>query len=330
MFSAEEKAADLLDSFKQRAQEFPSDIPFCVELGPKDAPFTVVIGSAIHGNETGSVPAAIAMIDDLSEDVSQLNARYFFILGNPEALRAGTRFVQRDLNRCFLLEDDKSLEGKRSLELAKILAQADLFVDYHQTNQPAAFPFFTFAYHEESYRWAALMGAAEHFVTRDMKVAFSTEGLCGDEWVRSRGKPAVTLELGKAGLSHEAYRITLASLQRIIGFVETQLEHGKRPSPPEPTADQDLRFFEVSAKMPWPGDEAALKPGLENFQEVRAGEEIGISRPGETLYATAEGFLMFPKYPKRNAAGQPVEAQGGDIVQIVRPLAKHPRLLWGE
>lgn len=330
MFAAEENAADLLEAFKQRVEEFPSEIPFCAAMGPKNAPFTVVIGSAIHGNETGSIPAVIAMMDDLSEDAAQLRARYFFILGNPEAIRLGTRFVERDLNRCFLLNDEKSLEGKRALELSRILAQADLFVDYHQTNQPAAFPFFTFAYHEESYRWAALMKAAGHFVTRDMRVAFSTEGLCGDEWVRKRGKAAVTLELGKAGLSHEAYRITLASLQRIIGFVETQLDQGKRPAPPEPAPDQDLMCFEVSAKMPWPGDEAALKPGFENFQEVKAGEELGISRPGESLHAATGGFLMFPKYPKRNASGQPVEAQGGDIVQIVRPLAKHPRLLWGE
>jgi len=329
MFSQETNISTLLEAFEQRARLYPSAVPHCVQLGSKDATFKVVVGSAIHGNETGSIPAVISMIDDLSEDNGSLNAQYFFFLGNPDAIRAGTRFVERDLNRCFDLKDNTSLEGKRSLELAKILEKADLFVDYHQTNQPCTFPFFTFAYHEESYCWAAHMNAAEHFVTRDMKIAFSSEGMCGDEWVRRNGKPAVTLELGKAGLSHHAYRTTLSSLQRIIGFVETELDHKRSPRPITPPADLDLKCFEVAAKLPWPGDDAALRPGLENFQEVVQGEELGVVRPGEKLLAPVSGFLMFPKYPKRDAQGRPVEAQGGDIVQIVRPLSQHPRTLWG-
>ena len=328
MFSPEINANSLLEAFEQRVKLYPSTIPSCVQLGPKNASFTVVIGSAIHGNETGSIPAVISMIDDLSEDLESLNACYFFFLGNTDAIRAGVRFIERDLNRCFHLSDSKSLEGKRSQELASILEKADLFIDYHQTNQPAVFPFFTFAYHEESYCWAAHMRAAEHFVTRNMKVAFSSEGLCGDEWVRNKGKSAVTLELGKAGLSHDAYRTTLASLQRVIGFVETELDHGRRPIPKTPEPELDLHFFEVAAKLSWPGDDAALRPGLENFQSVKRNEELGIIKPGETLTAPVDGFLMFPKYPKRDSEGRLIEAQGGDIVQIIRPLETHPRLLW--
>jgi hypothetical protein len=90
-----------------------------------------------------------------------------------------------------------------------------------------------------------------------------------------------------------------------------------------------LNCYEVAAKLPWPGDEAALRPGLENFQEVAQGEELGLVRPGEKLIAPVAGFLMFPKYPKRDAQGRPVEAQGGDIVQIVRRLEMHPRTFWG-
>ena len=101
MFSPEINANSLLEAFEQRVKLYPSTIPSCVQLGPKNASFTVVIGSAIHGNETGSIPAVISMIDDLSEDLESLNACYFFFLGNPDAIRAGVRFIERDLNRCF-------------------------------------------------------------------------------------------------------------------------------------------------------------------------------------------------------------------------------------
>lgn len=329
MFPQDSTIHELLENFERFAKDFPHDVPFCVDLGPKNAKFSIAIGSAIHGNETGSLPAVLSILADLAEDNAHLNCRYFFFVGNPAAVRAGTRFIERDLNRCFNLTDAQSLEGKRSLELAQILSNVDLFIDYHQTNQPAVFPFFTFAYHEESYRWAAHMKAAEHFVTRDMKVSFSSEGLCGDEWVRARGKSAVTLELGRAGLSHAAFQTTLSSLQRIIGFTETELAQGRIPQPTQPTPEDDLRCFQVAEKMPWPGDDAALLPGFENFQHVNAGQELGIARPGEKIFAPVEGYLMFPKYPKRNAEGRPVEAQGGDIVQIVQPLNAHPRTLWG-
>ncbi|NBO38695.1 hypothetical protein EBU99_08940 [bacterium] len=328
MFSAEISNNALLETFERWTDDFPSIIPWCVELGSSHSQFTVVIGTAIHGNETGSLPAVLNMIADLSEDNANLKARYFFILGNPDAVRQGTRFVERDLNRCFNLTDTKSLEGKRAIEIAKVLSEADLFIDYHQTNQPAVFPFFTFAYHEESYCWAAHMGGGEHFVTRDIKTAFSKEGLCGDEWLRQHGKPAVTLELGRAGLSRDAYQVTLSSLQRVIGFVETELEHGQKPQPSAPDSSRDLRFYQVVAKLPWPGDEAMLNPGFANFQYVKANEELGVVRPGEILRAPVEGFLMFPKYPKRDAQGKPIDHQDGDIVQIVQPLNEHPRRLW--
>ena len=328
MFQDNSTVLDLLETFERFTVAFPADIPWCVDIGSKDAPFTTAIGSAIHGNETGSIPAVVSLLGELAEEATRLKGRYLFFIGNPDAVKSGTRFVERDLNRCFHLNDSSTLEGKRSIEIAKALSIADLFVDYHQTNQPAVFPFFTFAWHEESYRWAAHMQAAQHFVTRDMRIAFSSEGMCGDEWLRARGKPAVTLELGKAGMSHAAHHLTLNSLHRIVGFVETELEQNRLPVPAMPAHSEDLDFFEVAAKLPWPGDQASLLPGFENFQHVTAGTLLGFSKPGEHILSPIEGYLMFPKYPKRGPDGKPVDPQGGDIVQIIRKLNGHPRDLW--
>lgn len=316
----------LLEEFQLRAKEFPGPIPWSVRLGRDKAVFTVVIGLAIHGNEIGSIPAALAVIDDLKENSNDLNAQYIFILGNPSAVSAGIRFLDRDLNRCFDLTDSSSIEGKRSIEIAEALKIADVFIDYHQTNQPCIYPFFTFAFQEASYRWAAHMKAADHFVTRDIRVAFSQEGTCCDEWVRNNGKPAVTLELGQAGLSQDAHHRTLSSLQRIAGFVENELEQGRVPQPPQPTTD--LKFFHTKVKLPWPGDEAQLHPGFENFQAVDEQQVLGFKSPGVPIISPVTGYLMFPKYPKRDASGRPLQPQSGDIVHIIEPLTEHPRNLW--
>lgn len=319
-------AVELLEQFEHRVSSFPGPIPWSVALGRSDAAFTVIIGLAIHGNEIGSLSAALITIDDLAEDAGSLHARYIFILGNPAAVKAGVRFIDRDLNRCFQLTDAQTLEGKRSLEIAEALKLADVFIDYHQTNQPSLYPFFTFAFQEESYRWAVHMKAAEHFVTRDIRIAFSQEGTCCDEWVRQRGKPAVTLELGQAGASQEAHQITLSSLQRITGFVETELYGGRKPQPESPQID--LNFYQTRIKLPWPGDEAYLHPGFENFQEIHEKQELGFTSAGNPLIAPVGGYLMFPKYPKRDDAGRLLQPQSGDILHIIEPLAEHPRKLW--
>lgn len=318
---------ELLEQFNRRTTQFPGPIPWSVQLGKPENSFTVVFGLAIHGNEIGSIPAALSVIDDLSADNSALNARYVFFIGNPDAVQAGVRFIDRDLNRCFNLTDSQSREGRRSLELAEVLKLADVFIDYHQTNQPCLHPFFTFAYQEASYCWAAYMNAANDFVTRDIKVAFSQEGTCCDEWVRNRGKPAVTLELGQAGLHSDAHHCTLSSMQRITGFVENELAAGRTPQPSPP--QQDLNFFHTKVKLPWPGDDAYLHPGFENFQTVHEGQELGFKEPTVPLLSPTNGRIMFPKYPQRDSDGRLLQAQAGDIVHIIEPLSKHPRELWG-
>lgn len=319
-------ATQLIEEFRIRAARFPGPIPWSVQLGSTAPKFTVVFGLAIHGNEIGSIPAALTVMDDLIEDASALNARYIFILGNPDAIEAGVRFIDRDLNRCFNLTDSKTIEGRRSLEIAEALKLADVFIDYHQTNQPCLQPFFTFAYQEASYCWAAHMKAANDFVTRDIRVAFSQEGTCCDEWVRNRGKPAVTLELGQAGLKPDAHHNTLSSMQRVTGFVENELDAGRLPQPGRPSTD--LNFYQTKIKLAWPGDDAYLHAGFENFQAVRESQELGFKEPGAPLISPADGYIMFPKYPKRDAEGRPLQPQSGDIVHIIEPLTQHPRELW--
>ena len=125
----ETSAFKLIEQFHFRAEQFPGPIPWSVQLGHAEPSFTVVFGLAIHGNEIGSIPAALSVMDDLSQDAHALGARYIFILGNPDATKAGVRFLDRDLNRCFDLTESDSIEGRRSFEIVEALKLADVLID---------------------------------------------------------------------------------------------------------------------------------------------------------------------------------------------------------
>ncbi len=62
---------------------------------------SLVISAGIHGNETAPVEIINPIINQLLEGTRPLANRLLVILGNPAALRAGSRFTDYDLNRLF-------------------------------------------------------------------------------------------------------------------------------------------------------------------------------------------------------------------------------------
>ncbi|EAR07479.1 succinylglutamate desuccinylase [Reinekea blandensis] len=62
---------------------------------------SLVISCAVHGNETAPIEIVSAIIDDLLAEDQKCGQRVLFILGNPWAMEAGTRFVDVNMNRLF-------------------------------------------------------------------------------------------------------------------------------------------------------------------------------------------------------------------------------------
>ncbi len=62
----------------------------------------VVISVGIHGNETAPIELLDKIVTDLFSGQIPLTVRLLLVLGNPEAIRQGVRYVEGDLNRMFL------------------------------------------------------------------------------------------------------------------------------------------------------------------------------------------------------------------------------------
>ena len=99
----------------------------------------VLIG--VHGNEICGIKAA----DKLVSELEIKKGKVTFIYSNLEAIKQNKRFIDLNLNRCFLKDQPKemneSLEGKTAREIMPFLEEADSLLDIHASNSKDSLPF---------------------------------------------------------------------------------------------------------------------------------------------------------------------------------------------
>ena len=64
--------------------------------------YTIHISGIVHGNEVGSLPTLVHLIEDLESQNTYFGGQINITLGNLEAARLNRRFIDADLNRLFL------------------------------------------------------------------------------------------------------------------------------------------------------------------------------------------------------------------------------------
>ena len=137
---------------------------------PADQARSVVISAGIHGNETAPIELVGELLAALEAGVVTLGAPLLVILGNLPAIRAGTRFVETNLNRLFRRDLDAS--GDEPERARQLMQQIDdfytryptrpLHLDMHTAIRDSRYPRFAvvpFTEHQPSSHWAALAGA---------------------------------------------------------------------------------------------------------------------------------------------------------------------------
>src|SRR5690606_38758114 len=180
----------------------------------------VVIGFITHGNEWGTLPAALWLQRDLAEGAIPLAGPVTLLLGNREAALRNERYLEEDFNRVFTFDRSAdNLERRRADEVRPLLDAADFFLDFHQTQTPTESAFWTFPWTGDLPLWARAIGGAPVGLTRRAGGVSSAGKCCLDEYVRNRGKMGITLEVGVKGPDLQQAELAYASAKRFIHAV---------------------------------------------------------------------------------------------------------------
>lgn len=318
----------LLDRFTRARHPGPTTYRWAHRHDGGEHGTHLVFSSLIHGNEVGSLPGLVRAVEDLRSGVLTYGGTATLLLGNPEAAQADVRFLQDDLNRVFLPDLDDALhEHRRARELMPLLDEADVYLDFHQTLKACREPFYIFPWSETGWLWVRALAGARVWVTRNPGQAFSSGTMCADEYVRDRGHPGITVELGEKGWSEQAADRTYSMIADALRFADG-VARGTMTLREAAEAQPDVRFFETKHRLAFSDPAMTLAPGLANFEPVIAGQLL--SAPGTPeLRAPSPGAVLFPKYPPRDAAGRALDPRPGEIARVISELEQHPLALWG-
>ena len=173
--------------------------------------------------------------------------------------------------------------------------------------------------------WCRALGAAKHWVTRHPGQAFSSGTCCADEYVRLRGLPGITLELGEKGFDDAAAATAEHAVRRALELIDA-LQAGTTSLEAAAQQQPDLSFVHTVHREPFAEPGLRLRDGLVNFEPVAVGDLLSAPDTPE-LRAPASGQLLFPKFPPREG-GLAVAPWPKEIYRIVQELPEHPTALF--
>ncbi len=326
MVGAVRSVPAVLDRFEQIRRSGPFDYAHHHYHDGGRHRFHLVIGAIIHGNEVGSLPSVLSLIDSLNAGTVHFGGRLTIVLGNPEAALADKRFLDVDLNRVFVDDPPSGHESERARAIMPILDEADVFFDIHQTILESDRPFYTFPFSQPGWHWARAVGGASTWVTRAPGATFSAGTVNADEYVRMQNKPGLTLELGAMGFSNQADTVAAAALDRLLAVADA-VGSGQATAADMAEQQPELNFVQTAWSQRFDQPTMRLRAGLYNFQAVSQGETL--SAPDTpVITAPSDGMVLFPKYPDYDDDGAAVEPRPGEIVRTVEPLEQHPLEIW--
>lgn len=261
----------------------------------------MLLGFITHGNELGTLPAAVRLVEEMAAETLLFDGPVSVLLGNVPAAESNVRFLEEDLNRvCTFDQPPTSWERRRAAEIRPLLDSVDFFLDFHQTQTPTSSAFWTFPWDADLGLWARVIGAAPRGLTRPPGGAFSSGTCCLDEYVRGRGKPALTAELGTKGWDDAQAESAYESSLRLIQAYD-QVCAGRDQLQALALAQPQVSWYETRDIVAAKSASDALRPGLGNWVAVEKGELLSAESSPE-IRASHQGMILFPKYPK---AGDP-------------------------
>ena len=292
--------------------------------GKNNGPLLIVFG-AMHGNEPAGVHAIKQVLESLRNEPQNNPAFEYFgkfvgIIGNLQAYKKGERFIQKDLNRCWIekqveeiFDKDPSkliaeeIEIKSLVELIRkeiddFKAEELIVLDLHTTTAKGGI----FAIPTEDHSSIKLASELHAPVIRGLLKGlkgttlhyFKSENLN----IKTR---AVTFESGQhqEPISINRAVAAIINLMRSTGCVKKQDVENRHDEILIKHSSGLPRISELIYRHAiLENDDFVMKPGFKNFMAIQKGAHIADDIKGPIL-APMDGLMLMPLYQKQGEDG---------------------------
>ncbi|MBC9251403.1 succinylglutamate desuccinylase [Pseudomonas alcaligenes] len=272
----------------------------------EDSGLDLLLSAGIHGNETAPIELLDRLLQGIASGQLIPRARILFLLGNPEAIRRGERYIEQDINRLFSGRHEQSsgFEALRANELERLAAaffsragRERLHYDLHtairgsKIEQFALYPYAEGREHSAR-ELARLRAAGIEAVLLQQKV-----GITFSSYTYAHlGAEAFTLELGKARPFGQNQAVNLDLLEKRLREVIEQCEPAD--------ADLDgLQLFSVAREVIKHSEafKLHLPSDVENFSELPVGYLLAEDIAGTRWLVEEQGArIIFPNPKVKN------------------------------
>ncbi|MEM8908125.1 MAG: succinylglutamate desuccinylase/aspartoacylase family protein [Bacteroidota bacterium] len=279
----------------------------------------------MHGNEPAGIKALELMfkmleVEPITNPVFRFRGRLLGLRGNLRAIRAGKRFIRKDLNRQWTPEnverikkaspsslDPEDWEIKEILEvvereIAEYQPEKLVILDFHSTTAYGGI--FTIPTNDpESLRIALELRAP---VIKGLLKGVSGTSL--HYFSNQNFTPETVAVCFESGQHHEELSVNraiaaLTNCMRTIGCVKAEHVENRHDSILMEYARGLPKISELlSIHRIQPGDRFRMRSGYKNFQRVRKGEWLANDRHGP-IHALDDGLILMPLYQKQGADG---------------------------
>jgi succinylglutamate desuccinylase len=258
----------------------------------------VLLSVGVHGDETGPIEMVAHAIEALSREPSALAVDLMLCVGNIDAIAAGKRFIDADLNRMFRAERGDlagTFEAGRADDLVAATAAffegagpRRLHLDLHTAIRGSRYP--RFAIVPQLIEASARNALIDWLGTGGIEAVIMNPASAGtySYWTAQRhGAAASTVELGRIGTLGQNDLSQFAAMASALD--------GLLRGAPGQAGSAPLVFDTARSIMKLSdGFRMAFGKETENFTPLRKGEVIATD--GDTVYTVQhdEEFVVFP------------------------------------
>ena len=245
------------------------------EKGSAPGP-TLAIFAGVHGNEKAGVLA----LEKVKKEVNIRAGTVYFVLANPKAIEQDVRFIEKNLNRCFLSSaTGNTYEEQRARELMSLLDGCDALLDLHASNADKSTPFI-------------ICESNAYDIAKRLDFTLISSGWdhiepgATDGYMYQQGKPGLCLECGSLKYSEDHVGLAEDSIYQFLQYF------GCIPPIVSPHS-RDQRFIQAKKAVIKRTEDFYLTKQYQDFDELSQGEIIAYE-DGHPITANGGECTIFP------------------------------------